>query len=930
MDTTDLCFTSAVELAELIRGKALSPGGSTGGGAAAVAAGLGPLALGSDGAGSIRIPASFCGLVGLKPTFGRVPMYPAAGGNELVAHVCPLARTVRDVALMMSAIARHDPRDPFALPDDDVGYLAACDESLGAPVRIAWAAGLGFASVEQETRETAETAARAFAEIGVTVEEATPDLGDPSVIRNTLYGGAQAGAHAARSAEQKAQMDPDLVAYAEASVGLSVVEYLRAVAARQALVDALRRFFERYDLLLTPTLCLPAFSLGIVGPRVKSPAARSRISAGRSAIRSTTAASRPSPFRPASRPAAFPSVFRSSAGVAKTRSCSVPRRRSKRCVRGPPAGRANPSRGTMCGPRARHVPRGRGTRGASIATNGAAKYVGAALSPRETRKLCLGRGSYVGDLTAPGLLHAAFVRSPHAHALIRGVNVTKARQSSGVVAVLTGEDLARATAPLRIAPPIEGLWPMEMSALPTDKVRFVGDPVACVIGGDRYQVADACELVEVEYERLAAVVDPERARDAGLPRVDAAIPANCPYAGVFAHGDVESALRVAHRVVEARFHQGRQTHAPMEPRGCLASWLPGDDTLTFWHSTQIPHPMRTALAARLGIAESAVRVITPDVGGGFGQKIPLYREELATAAASRLLGRPVRWIETRRENLLAALHAREHIVDVRAAVTVDGTILGLDVKILADFGAYAYFPANYMARVVDMMIPGAYRLRDYRYAITAVLTNKCPSGPYRAPMLICSWVTEGTIDAVARALDLDPVDVRRRNMLADGALPDRTPTELTYRSVYPRDTLERALATFDYKDRRREQVAARSAGRTVGIGVATYVEPNTYGSEFYKTAGIPGSGHDAAIVQIEPSGAVSAQIGVVSQGQGHLTTVSQALADELAVPIEKIRVRSGDTAAAPYGMGTRGSRGGVVSAGAALGAARVLKAKVFP
>ena len=243
-----------------------TPGGSTGGGAAAVAAGLGPLALGSDGAGSIRIPASFCGLVGLKPTFGRVPMYPAAGGNELVAHVCPLARTVRDVALMMSAIARHDPRDPFALPDDDVGYLAACDESLGAPVRIAWSADLGFASVEQETRETAETAARAFAEIGVTVEEANPDLGDPSVILNTLYGGAQAGAHAARSPEQKAQMDPDLVAYAEASAGLSVVEYLRAVAARQAMVDALRRFFERYDLLLTPTLCLPAFPLGVVGP----------------------------------------------------------------------------------------------------------------------------------------------------------------------------------------------------------------------------------------------------------------------------------------------------------------------------------------------------------------------------------------------------------------------------------------------------------------------------------------------------------------------------------------------------------------------------------------------------------------------------------------------------------------------------------------
>ena len=248
-----------------------TPGGSTGGGAAAVAAGLGPLALGSDGAGSIRIPASFCGLVGLKPTFGRVPMYPAAGGNELVAHVCPLARTVSDVALMMNAIARHDRRDAFALPTTAwTTWRRVASHSparaVVTRVRIAWSGDLGFAPVEPETREIAETAARAFSEIGLAVEEASPELGDPSAILKTLYGGAQAGAHAARSAEQKAQMDPELVAYAEASAGLSVVEYLRAVAARQAMVDALRRFFERYDLLLTPTLCLPAFPLGVVGP----------------------------------------------------------------------------------------------------------------------------------------------------------------------------------------------------------------------------------------------------------------------------------------------------------------------------------------------------------------------------------------------------------------------------------------------------------------------------------------------------------------------------------------------------------------------------------------------------------------------------------------------------------------------------------------
>src|SRR5262244_3662977 len=445
-------------------------------------------------------------------------------------------------------------------------------------------------------------------------------------------------------------------------------------------------------------------------------------------------------------------------------------------------------------------------------------YVGAALSPRETKKLVLGRGSYIGDLTAPGLLHAAFVRSPHAHARIREIDAGAARKQPGIAAVLTGQDLARVTAPLRIAPPIEGLLPMEMATLPADKVRFVGDPVACVIGEQRYQVEDACALVHVEYEPLPAVVDPERAQEPGLPAVDETIPANRAYRGVFAGGDVAAALGAADRVVTVRFQQGRQTYVPMEPRGCLASWLLGDETLTFWHSTQIPHPMRSALAARLGIPESSVRVITPDVGGGFGQKIPLYREELATAAASRLLGRPVRWIETRRENLLAALHAREDIVDVRAAVKADGVILGLDVQILTDFGAYAYFPANYMARVIGMMVPGAYRLRDYRYAITAVLTNKCPAGPYRAPMLICSWVTEGTIDAVARALGLDPVDVRRRNMLGESDLPYTTATGLGYRSVYPRQTLDNALTAFDYPKRRAAQAAARADGRVVGIG----------------------------------------------------------------------------------------------------------------
>jgi carbon-monoxide dehydrogenase large subunit len=557
------------------------------------------------------------------------------------------------------------------------------------------------------------------------------------------------------------------------------------------------------------------------------------------------------------------------------------------------------------------------------------KYVGAALSPFESRRLVLGRGTYVGDLALPRTLHAAFLRSPHAHARVRAIHVEAARRAPGVAAVLTGQDLAGLTAPLRIAPPIDGLVPMEMPTLPIDKVRFVGDPVVCVVAEDRYAAEDACALVEVDYDVLPAVVDPEHAADPGRPLVDEAVPDNLAYRGVFPHGDVDAAFARADRIVEASFSQHRQTHAPMEPRGCVASWSTGDEAITFWTSTQIPHPIRTTLAARLGIPESKARVITPDVGGGFGQKIPLYREELTVAAASRLLGCPVAWLEDRHENLLASLHAREDIVRVHVAVARDGTILGVKARILADFGAYAFFPANYMARVVGMMIPGPYRFRDYSYEITTVLTNKCPSGPYRAPMLICSWVTEGMVDAVARALDLDPVEVRRRNMVRDEDLPYVSATDQAYTSVYPLATLDRGLELLGYAAMRRSQAQARADGRLVGLGICTYVEPNTYGSEFYRSAGIPGSGHDTAGVRIEPSGAVSCQIGIVTQGQGHLTTVAQVLADELTVPIETIGVQAGDTAAAPYGMGTRGSRGAVVSAGAALGAARVLKDKLF-
>jgi carbon-monoxide dehydrogenase large subunit len=557
-----------------------------------------------------------------------------------------------------------------------------------------------------------------------------------------------------------------------------------------------------------------------------------------------------------------------------------------------------------------------------------AAHVGRALRRLEDHKFLIGRATYVGDLQLPRMLHAAFVRSPHAHARIRSIDASAALAAPGVVAVWTGADVNAVTAPLRMAPPIEGLRPTQMDTLPVDKVRFVGDPVACVVATDVYAAEDAAELVVVDYEPLAPVMSVDDALTPGAALVDESLPTNEVCRQRFEYGDLQGAFARADAVVEAAFYQGRQTHLPIEPRGCVADWNPGERTITLHTGNQVPHPLRTALAARMGVPENKARVVSPDVGGGFGQKIPLFREELTACAISRSLGRPIKWIEDRRENLTASLHAREDSVRLRIAVQNDGTILGVDALILADFGAYCFYPANYMARVVGMMIPGPYRFQNYRYELATALTNKTPAAPYRAPMNVCAWVTEGMIEAVARQLGLDSVEVRRRNMVRAEDQPFTSASGQVYEATTPSETTEEALERIDYAALRARQAAARAEGRLIGIGLCTYVEPTAYGSAFYKSAGIAGSGHDVALVRIEPSGAVNVQIGVPTQGQGHATTVAQVVADALGLTPADVAVFSGDTASAPYGMGTRGTRGAVVSAGSALAAANALRDKL--
>jgi aerobic carbon-monoxide dehydrogenase large subunit len=557
------------------------------------------------------------------------------------------------------------------------------------------------------------------------------------------------------------------------------------------------------------------------------------------------------------------------------------------------------------------------------------RHIGRALPRKEDRRFLTGHGRYLDDIEVPGALHACFVRSPHAHARIASIDLESARTMPGVVAIVTGRELALWTTRHRMAPPIEGLHPVEMDSLPTERVRFHGDPVACVVATDRYLAEDAAEQVFVDYEVLDAVTDMHQALQPDAPLVDETLASNLVSHQHAAFGDVDAAVRTAHRVVESRFSQHRQTHVPIETRGCIAVWDEGREHLSFHVGNQVPHPYRTMLAGRLRLSESQLSIISPDVGGGFGQKITLYREELAVAAIARELKRPLRWREDRMENLGASTQAREDFCRTRAAVDAQGRLLALELEILEDFGAYCFYPGNYLARVVAMILTGPYKVQDYRYDVKVVLTNKVGNAPMRAPMAVTSWVMDGTLEAIARELGLDPMDVRRLNMIEPGDLPYTMATGEVLRDVTPRETFEGALKAVDYRAFRDRQAAARQQGRLLGLGLCNVVESTTYGSAFYKSAGIPGSGHEAAWLRIEPTGVVNASVGLGATGQGYETALSQAVAEGLGVDPSRVRILLGHTDIAPYGMGSRGARGGTAGGGVLYLCAQDARAKVL-
>jgi aerobic carbon-monoxide dehydrogenase large subunit len=559
----------------------------------------------------------------------------------------------------------------------------------------------------------------------------------------------------------------------------------------------------------------------------------------------------------------------------------------------------------------------------------AQRYTGASVKRSEDPRILAGRGRYVDDIKLPGMLHAAFVRSPLAHARVLAVDASAARALPGVVAVLTGADLDAVTIPGQdpLFAMMAGPGPKpEYTLLATDKVRFAGDPVAVVVAESRYLAEDGCELVEVDYADLPPVISAAFALDPASPPLFANLGDNI----IGPHkrsefGDVSGTFARAGRVAEFRIDVHRHQNVPMEGRGCVASYDAGSGTLTVHAATQSVHVTRMGAAMRLGIEADKVRVVAGDIGGSFGLKIGASREELAVAAASRALGRPVKWIEDRSENLTASGQAREESFNVRAAVSDDGDLLGLDVAMVVDTGAYPVM-GTMVPAIIEMMLPGPYKLAALGFESTAVTTNKASYIAYRGPWASETFVRERVLDLLAKDLGLDPLEIRLRNLAPRTDPPFIMITGRPLTGVTAKESLERIAQVVDIPAFRRRQAEERARGRYLGIGLATFIEaaPGPRSPE-----GPSGPmGMEFMRLTLADDGVVTLFTGQMPHGQSHQTTLAQIAADEFGVPFEQVRVIVGDSDVVPFGL-TGGSRSATMTGGVTLHGARQLKGKVL-
>src|SRR5438093_3008195 len=564
-------------------------------------------------------------------------------------------------------------------------------------------------------------------------------------------------------------------------------------------------------------------------------------------------------------------------------------------------------------------PHGRGrSRRASMS-----KYVGQRVKRTEDPRLIKGLAHYVDDVGLPETLHVVFVRSLYAHARITGVDTSEAIKAPGVVAVYAGKDVASKIGPVPCAAALPDLKVPDYRVLATDKALFVGHPIAAVVATDKYLARDAVDLISVDYEELPPAIDVEAAAQGGAV-IHEKFGDNIAYKLTSGEGDIEAALKSADRIVTQKMVHQRLAPIAMEPRGVLARYFPGEEELTVWSSTQIPHLLRTQLALMIGIPENKLRVITPEVGGGFGSKLNVYAEEALIGWISMQLGKPVKWIESRRENVQATIHGRAQVGTIEVGCKNDGTLTGLRYNVIADLGAYHQLLTPAIPTLTGLMLSGSYRIPAIQMNVTCVFTNKMSTDAYRgAGRPEATYVVERIMDVVARELNLDPVDVRRKNFPKADEFPFHTATGLDYDSGNYDGALDKALDLSGYQNLRAEQTKARAEGKLIGIGMSSYVEICALGP----SQAMPAGGWESATVRIEPTGKVTVMTGASPHGQGQETSFAQIAADELGVHISDITVIHGDTGVVQYGIGTFGSRATALGGTAVLVAIQKLKEK---
>jgi aerobic carbon-monoxide dehydrogenase large subunit len=549
-----------------------------------------------------------------------------------------------------------------------------------------------------------------------------------------------------------------------------------------------------------------------------------------------------------------------------------------------------------------------------VTSHDAPGWIGKPLRRREDAPLLTGRGRFVDDVQPAGCVHLALVRSPHAHARVTTIDVKRARKAPSVVAVLTADELD-VTEPLPVNRLFRDMIVKAAPLLARERVRAQGTPVAAVVGASPEAAWDAAELIEVEYGPEPGVALAHVALGNAAPKIWDDVLGNRSLGQTWRAGDPEAAFNSAARVVELTVEQNLVAGVPMEPRCALAVWDDVGQALTVWTSTQAPFRVRSEIARMLGLDEGRVRVIAPDVGGGFGVKGGPYREEPLVAWLARRLKRPVKWVATRREDMLTTQHSRGARSIGRLALAADGTIRGLSARVQAPLGAYLSFSASTNPRNHARCLPGAYAVRDVDIQVTGAFTTTPPVGAYRgAGRPEAAFLIERLMDEGARALGIDPAEIRRRNAIPASAFPYKTATGQVYDSGDYRAVLDRALAAAEYSGLRRTLAGRRRRGELVGVGLSLYVEPAALGWE-------------SGVVRMERTGVVTAITGSSPHGQGHETTFAQVVAEHLGVTPDVVTVRHGDTAGAPQGSGTAGSRSTALGGGALVLAARDVREK---